>query len=509
MQIARLLVSLFAGVTVVSALHIDPKFDTLLEVFARDESSTAAASDNAAAKQAAQYQLVLAMPRCGLACLESVISVSPCQFTDTNCTCHNTTIADQAQDCILQSCTIKETLSMDLTQGQEQRAWLTQVFSATKNISDRICDRPFRDKSGLVSGTAIGPMIIALVSYIVRISSKLHIPWGGAPFTSDLWWDDFVITVAVLIMFPYASLNVEIANWGFGTDVWTVPFGNITKILKVFWVLELGYVFVGGLVKVSLLLSYLRFFSSPQFRLGVFITLGLASAYIVAFSLAAALQCTPVSYAWHRWDGEHKGHCVPLFRLIWSSAVSNIFLDLVILGLPIAQLWRMNLNNRKKLLVMLMFGVGFLVTIISIMRLYSLVHYATATNLTWAYVLPGIWAKLESYLSVVCACMPAIRQFIRRFTPRLVGSTRGEGTTTGISTTQSGLSGRTSFWMRTLQSNVQSRTLNSGTGTIAISEVGKSADRENFVPLQEINGHQHSKSSKSTIPTTSGLSSRI
>ncbi|KAM3423449.1 hypothetical protein BST61_g880 [Cercospora zeina] len=257
-------------------------------------------------------------------------------------------------------------------------------------------------------------------------------------------------------MFPYASLNVEIAIWGFGTDVWTVQFNNLTRILKIFWVRELGYVFVGGLVKVSLLLSYLRFFSAPQFRLGVFITIGLASAYIVAFSLAAALQCSPESYAWHRWDGEHKGHCVPFFRLIWSSAVSNIFLDFVILGLPIAQLWKMNLNSRKKFLVMLMFGVGFLVTIISILRLYSLVHYATATNFTWAYVLPGVWAKLESYLSVVCACMPAIRQFIRRFTPRLIGSTRGEGTTTGISTTQSGLSGR----------------------TIAISEIGKSADTE-------------------------------
>ncbi|KAI5362706.1 hypothetical protein Slin15195_G100850 [Septoria linicola] len=366
----------------------------------------------------------------------------------------------QAQECILKSCTIKEALT-------------------TKNTTERICQRPFRDRSGVVSSTAIGPMIVALVCYVVRIISKLHVPWAGdGRFTTDLWWDDLVITVAVLIMVPQAALVVVLANYGFGTDVWTIPFDRITKILKVFWILELQYTSLGGLVKISLLLTYLRFFSSPRFRIAVFIVIALNVAYLLTFVTAAALQCTPVSYSWHRWDGEHKGHCVPLNRLVWAGAVFNIILDFAVLALPIMQLWKMNLNYRKKFLVMLMFGVGFLVTIISIMRLHSLVHYAHATNFTWAYVNPGVWSKLESYLSVVCACMPASRQFIRRFSPRLIGSTRGEGTSTNMTTTQSGLSGRTSFWMLSLQSNVRDRTLNSGTGTIAISDVGKSADTE-------------------------------
>ena len=80
-----------------------------------------------------------------------------------------------------------------------------------------------------------------------------------------------------------------------------------------------------------------------------------------------------------------------------TSAVCTIVLDVIILGLPIMQLWKMSLDTRKKLLVMLMFGVGFLVTIISIMRLHSLVHYAHATNFTWSYVNPGIWVGGDRY----------------------------------------------------------------------------------------------------------------
>lgn len=45
-------------------------------------------------------------------------------------------------------------------------------------------------------------------------------------------------------------------------------------------------------------------------------------------------------------------------------------------------LWRMQLNKRKKFLVMLMFGVGGFVTIVSILRLQVLIEFGDAANLT-------------------------------------------------------------------------------------------------------------------------------
>lgn len=78
-----------------------------------------------------------------------------------------------------------------------------------------------------------------------------------------------------------------------------------------------------------------------------------------------------------------------------NSAIINIFLDFLVLGLPIAQLWKMNLNTRKKLLVMLMFGMGFFVTITSILRLRAIVGYGKNGNFTYVRVEPGLWVSLS------------------------------------------------------------------------------------------------------------------
>lgn len=55
----------------------------------------------------------------------------------------------------------------------------------------------------------------------------------------------------------------------------------------------------------------------------------------------------------------------------------------------------MNLNTRKKLLVMLMFGMGFFVTITSILRLRAIVGYGKNGNFTYVRVEPGLWVSLS------------------------------------------------------------------------------------------------------------------
>lgn len=63
--------------------------------------------------------------------------------------------------------------------------------------------------------------------------------------------------------------------------------------------------------------------------------------------------------AWNYWDEAHPGHCNNINAQSWASAILNICLDLVVVGLPMPLLWQMNLNTRKKILVMLMFGELF------------------------------------------------------------------------------------------------------------------------------------------------------
>ncbi|KAL9527433.1 SAT4 family membrane protein [Sphaerulina musiva] len=436
---------LLLGLTLSTATSVELLHDEQYGQLVGRQDSVAAAKE----QQAGRLQLLGTLPKCGLICLETVIAASPCPFTDAACSCRNATIAEEIQTCVLRSCTVKESLT-------------------TKNVTMAVCGQEMRDRTGLAMSSGVGGLVFALVAYTVRIASKVDFTLSNAhPGASNFWLDDFAITLAVIIVTTFSAITVPLANIGFGKDIWTVEFPKITKILKLFFAEEMLYVSGLGIVKISMLLTYLRFFSSPTFRKAVFVLIVLNAIYVVVFMSMVALQCRPLSYTWHRWDGEHEGSCLKFASLAWPAAAFNIILDAATLTLPIRELWKMSLNKRKKIGVVLMFSVGFFITIVSILRLYSLVAYSSDSNFTWAFVIPGVWSKIELHGSVVCACMPAIRQFFRRFTPRLLGSTVGSNT--GATTDMSG--SRTAV----------------ATHSTKFSNFSKSDDTEAFVELVDVN----------------------
>ncbi|KAI2730773.1 hypothetical protein CBS147332_2625 [Penicillium roqueforti] len=107
----------------------------------------------------------------------------------------------------------------------------------------------------------------------------------------------------------------------------------------------------------------------------------------------------------------------------WSSAVLNMVLDIIVMALPLRQLYGLNLSMKRKSFVICMFSLGIFVTLVSILRLNSLIHFASTTNLTWDYVAIGYWSTIECDVGVICACLPAIRSLLRRISPRFFGDT--------------------------------------------------------------------------------------
>lgn len=122
--------------------------------------------------------------------------------------------------------------------------------------------------------------------------------------------------------------------------------------------MEVLYVLSIALTKISMLLLFLRLFPHEGFRLATKLVLAFTTIWALAIFLTKVLSCRPLSYFWTRWDGEHEGTCLSHENIIWAHASINIFLDLVIIGLPMPTLLRMNLSWRKKLAICSMFAVG-------------------------------------------------------------------------------------------------------------------------------------------------------
>lgn len=86
----------------------------------------------------------------------------------------------------------------------------------------------------------------------------------------------------------------------------------------------------------------------------VYITMAVCLAYGIAFVGVSVFQCWPISGAWTNWDGTFKGHCNSINLQGWTSAAINIVLDLVVIILPLPELWKMQMSTQKKLSIISM-----------------------------------------------------------------------------------------------------------------------------------------------------------
>ena len=111
---------------------------------------------------------------------------------------------------------------------------------------------------------------------------------------------------------------------------------------------------------MSILFFYMRIFPETRIRRILWVTQALNAMFGISFVFAAIFQCTPISYNWTRWDGEHEGSCIDITALAWSNAIVSIVFDLWMLAIPLFQLRKLKLHWKRKVGVAAMFIAGTL-----------------------------------------------------------------------------------------------------------------------------------------------------
>ncbi|SPO06396.1 related to integral membrane protein PTH11 [Cephalotrichum gorgonifer] len=322
---------------------------------------------------------IATLPDCALTCLETALIESSCAPTDQACICRDTVLLGDVSICVKASCTVKEQLS-------------------TKNTTSTSCNAPIRDKSkSLNTLTAVFGAITAVIVF-ARLLFK---------YWTDLGWtpDDWTVLVTMFVGIPNTILSIHgVGSNGLGQDVWTLPFEKITRFGYFFYIIEVFYFLEVPLLKLSILLFYLRIFPGRKERTILWATVILNALFGIAFIFAGIFQCTPVSYYWTKWDGEHQGKCVSINGIAWANAIVSIVFDIWMLVIPMSQLHKLQLHWKRKV------GVGLIVTIISILRLQSLVTFGKShDNPTWDNSGVSKWSVIEINVGLICACMPTIR----------------------------------------------------------------------------------------------------
>ncbi|KAK1546422.1 CFEM domain-containing protein [Colletotrichum paranaense] len=221
---------------------------------------------------------------------------------------------------------------------------MTASLSPCARYSKTSCRVPVRCNTdqGPITWTLFS---IALVALAARLISK--IPSLNPAFSFG--WDDWLILASTLALIPADIGSQILIGIGLGQDIWMVSPDNITQILLLFFIEELLYSFVVAVTKLSILIFYLRLFAETWFRVVCYVMLGVTTVYGIGQILGIVLVCSPVSYNWTQWDGEHQGKCGNVNLMAFINGGVNIAIDFILFILPVTQFITVSWTLKKKI----------------------------------------------------------------------------------------------------------------------------------------------------------------
>ncbi|KXJ87893.1 hypothetical protein Micbo1qcDRAFT_112990, partial [Microdochium bolleyi] len=238
------------------------------------------------------------------------------------------------------------------------------------------------------------------------------------------------ITTAVMGIRIYTRMSLsgnfafdDLLNWGLGKHMWDVPlhylmphwsFDNVMAAIM--------FCAATGFAKGSILLFYLRIFPTRNMRWAVW----LAFTFVLGFSAASVFvnifSCKPISGSWEL-VASATAVCIDRPVFYFAQAGLGIFADVLTLVLPLPMLRTLQLPMKQKVGVAVVLTMGAFVCVVSIIRLQSLNKLMTDADLTNNTTSALAWCLVELLLSIIGGSIPALKPFVRRFFPRLLGTT--------------------------------------------------------------------------------------
>ncbi|KAK4544171.1 hypothetical protein LTR36_004381 [Oleoguttula mirabilis] len=178
-----------------------------------------------------------------------------------------------------------------------------------------------------------------------------------------------------------------------------------------------AWILTVGVTKLSILMQYLRIFSSRTTRSLCYLLL----FFVVLATSWAFFRGTFLCIPMHKlWKPEVPGHCVDAEKYWLSVAVVNTALDSLVLCLPIPAISSLHLPRKQKASLVLVFTLGFFGCATSVARIVTVLIIADAGH----HVLSGIWAivwsTVEANVGIICACLLALKPLVVMLFPKLL-----------------------------------------------------------------------------------------
>lgn len=140
--------------------------------------------------------------------------------------------------------------------------------------------------------------------------------------------------------------------------------------MKWSFAVQLFYHPMMGAIRASIIMFLFRV-KDPRWhiRWALHIVFWINIGYLVSTTVVNIFQCTPIKYAYLRpqmdivnADGTvtKAGKCINSLQFIMSSCALSIFMDLIIMPIPTAMVWNLQMQRKIKVAVVAVMSMGWM-----------------------------------------------------------------------------------------------------------------------------------------------------
>ncbi|KAJ4404689.1 hypothetical protein N0V82_010451 [Gnomoniopsis sp. IMI 355080] len=278
--------------------------------------------------------------------------------------------------------------------------------------------------------TIYGLVISFLIFTTICVSMRLYVRFL---VTRSPGYDDYVILLNLIVIIAANIGCCLLVVAGLGKHFVLLGRSGMSGFVYVFWWSQALYNMALALVKLSLLLQYLRIIDERpdlkqrKLRWSILLMIGIVTAWGIVESLLAWIPSNPISADWdftgepaHRWGFGSRD--VDVFTAtFFQQSASNMILDIAVLTLPMfsKSLWdtvRSNEKSRRGLFGL--FALGGLTVICSIARFATQINSRATTypsfDPTWYGPSTTVLSVLEVDLATIVASLPIFWPHLRR-----------------------------------------------------------------------------------------------
>ncbi|VUC20135.1 unnamed protein product [Clonostachys rosea] len=200
--------------------------------------------------------------------------------------------------------------------------------------------------------------------------------------------------------------------YGWNIHVWDLTQSQATLGRKASISAQTLFVVGSGLVKSSILISYLRIAPLDSwFRRLTQCSIPLVVTLIMVFLIALWTQCIPPSAYW---DMRSGGKCINEGPPLIAQSIIAVLADILVYMLPFPTLYHLRLPFSQRFVLLIIFSCGIIVIIAGCMRTYWVIQVVDETyDVTWDGFRMWTWTAIEVNLGVICGCVPTLRPLFK------------------------------------------------------------------------------------------------